>query len=203
MPNDFAPFKLSHHFLIAMPGLDDEVFARSVVYVCDHSENGAMGLVVNQPSELTLQALFERLDLPLDRADLHTTPVLQGGPVHPERGFVLHEPMGQGLQDEAGHAAPTVYAATLRLGQGVEMTTSRDVMEALSSGAGPRRVLMALGCASWSRGQLEAEVADNAWLTVPADVALLWDVPCHQRYDAALGLLGVSAAVLSAQAGRA
>jgi len=183
-----------------MPGLEDEVFARSVVYMCEHSERGAMGLIINKPSDLAMRHLFAKVELPLRREDLVDAPVLQGGPVQTERGFVLHDPI---TVDDPEHQDSAIYASTLTVAGGLEMTTSRDVLEALSSGAGPRRVLVTLGYASWGEGQLESELAENSWLTVPADVGIVFDTPLDQRYERALDLLGLKAWMLSPEAGHA
>ena len=199
MSADSASINLTHHFLIAMPGLEDEVFSRSVVYLCEHSERGALGLVINKPSDINLQSLFDKVDLQLGRSDLMNSPVFQGGPVQTERGFVLHE--ATFARGEA--AAESAYLSTLAIPGGLEMTTSRDVLEAMSSGAGPRRVLVSLGYAAWGRGQLESELAENSWLTVDADTAVIFDTPVDQRYDRALELLGVHAWTLSSVAGHA
>ncbi len=195
MSADSAPINLTHHFLIAMPGVEDEVFAKSVVYLCEHSERGALGLVINKPSEIMLKGLFDKVDLPLRRDDLSASPVFHGGPVQTERGFVLHEPMTSG--------AESAYASTMTIPGGLEMTTSKDVLEALSTGAGPRRVFISLGYSSWGEGQLESELSENSWLTVGADAALIFDTPIEQRYAKALALLGVSELMLSAVAGHA
>lgn len=199
MPADSAPINLTHHFLIAMPGLDDASFARSVVYLCEHSERGALGLIINKPSDINLKSLFDKVDLSLRREDLSQEPVYQGGPVQTERGFVLHDPMGTDSADpdESG------YASTLTIPGGLAMTTSKDVLEALSTGAGPRRVMVTLGYSSWGEGQLESELAENAWLTVGADPAVIFDTPVQERYDRALGLLGLQAWMLSPEAGHA
>lgn len=199
MASDSAPINLTHHFLIAMPGLDDASFARSVVYLCEHSERGALGLVINKPSDLSLKGLFDKVDLSLGREDLQQAPVYQGGPVQTERGFVLHEPLlPPGTADDE-----TPYASTLQIPGGLEMTTSKDVLEALSTGAGPRRVLVTLGYASWAEGQLESEIAENTWLTVGADPAVIFDTPVGERYDRALGLLGLQSWMLSPEVGHA
>ena len=199
MPADIPTPHLTHHFLIAMPSLEDSVFERSVVYVCEHSLNGALGLIINKPTDLMLPELFERIELNFGREDLREMPVFLGGPVQTERGFVLHDPM-RGA-DEASEESG--YASTLRIPGGLDMTTSKDVLEALASGVGPRRVLVTLGYASWSEGQLESELADNSWLTVAADAALIFEMPVAQRYDGALGLLGLEAWRLAPQAGHA
>ncbi|MGA0569941.1 YqgE/AlgH family protein [Variovorax sp. VNK109] len=200
MPADSASsINLTHHFLIAMPGLQDEVFSRSVVYLCEHSERGALGLVINKPSDINLRNLFEKVELPLHRSDLKEAPVLQGGPVQTERGFVLHEAISAGED-----SSEAVYASTMFIeGAGLEMTTSKDVLEALSTGAGPRKVLVSLGYSSWGEGQLESELAENSWLTVGADPAVIFDTPIEQRYDRALALLGLQSWMLSPDAGHA
>ena len=199
MTSDSAPINLTHHFLIAMPGLEDESFARSVVYLCEHSERGALGLIINKPTDITLKGLFDKVDLSLRREDLTKEPVFQGGPVQTERGFVLHEPM---LMDK-GETDESAYASTMTIPGGLEMTTSKDVLEALSTGAGPRRVLITLGYSSWGEGQLESELAENAWLTVAADLSVIFDTPVPERYDRALSLLGLQAWMLSPEAGHA
>ena len=197
MSADSAPINLTNHFLIAMPGLSDELFGRSVVFMCEHSERGALGLVINKPSDIVLSRLFEKVELPLGRTDLATLPVFQGGPVQTERGFVLHEAI------EGGSDGESVFASTLSIPGGLEMTTSKDVLEALSSGAGPRKVFVSLGYASWGQGQLESEISENSWLTVPADPALIFEAPVEQRYDRAMALLGLQAWMLSPDAGHA
>jgi putative transcriptional regulator len=190
---------LTHHFLIAMPGLEDETFSRSVVYLCEHSARGALGLVINKPSDINLKNLFDKVDLPLQRVDLTDSPVLQGGPVQTERGFVLHEAVMAAPPDEG----ESIYASTMAIPGGLEMTTSKDVLEALSTGAGPRKVLVSLGYSAWGEGQLESELAENSWLTVEADTAVIFDTPIAERYDRALLLLGLQSWMLSPQAGRA
>lgn len=199
MTGDFALTNLTNHFLIAMPGLQDAVFSRSVVYVCEHNERGALGLVINKPSDIDLRRLFEKVDLPLHRDDLSEAPVFQGGPVQTERGFVLHEPTF-GAVDQPGDP---VYASTMVIPGGLEMTTSKDVLEAISTGAGPRRVLVTLGYSAWGEGQLESELSDNAWLTVAASPSVIFDTPVAQRYDQALLLLGLEAWMLSPDVGHA
>jgi putative transcriptional regulator len=212
MSTDSAPINLTHHFLIAMPGLEDAVFHKSVVYMCEHSERGALGLVINKPADMSLKRLFEKVDLPLMRADLSDAPVFQGGPVQTERGFVLHEAMVATKGSDKAEDAPkntengeqeSIYASTLTMRGGLEMTTSKDVLEALASGAGPRKVLVTLGYSSWAEGQLETEIAENSWLTVGADPAVIFDTPVEKRYERALSLLGLEAWMLSTQAGHA
>ena len=195
MPLESEPTNFTHHFLIAMPGLEDDMFAKSVIYMCEHSERGALGLVINKPSDISLQKLFDKVELPLNREDLMLAPVFQGGPVQTERGFVLHESMMPGLE--------SVYASTMTIPGGLEMTTSKDVLEALSAGNGPRQVFVSLGYSSWGEGQLESEISDNSWLTVAADPAVIFDTPVEQRYDKALLLLGLQSWMLSPEAGHA
>ncbi|MBC7393937.1 MULTISPECIES: YqgE/AlgH family protein [unclassified Variovorax] len=199
MASDSAPMNLTHHFLIAMPGLADKAFRRSVIYLCEHSERGALGLVINKPSDMNLKGLFEKIELHLSRPELGEAPVFQGGPVQTERGFVLHEPVFA----EGDKPEESVYASTMTIPGGLEMTTSKDVLEALATGAGPRKVLVSLGYAAWEQGQLESELAENSWLTVDADPAVIFDTPIEQRYDRALLLLGLEAWKLSPDAGHA
>ena len=190
MPSDSAPINLTNHFLIAMPGLEDEAFARSVVYLCEHSERGALGLIINKPSDLSLKALFDKVDLSLRRSDLSDAPVLQGGPVQTERGFVLHDPVG-------------IYVSSLAVPGGLEMTTSKDVLEAVANGSGPHRFLLTLGYAGWGAGQLEDELSRNGWLTVQADPEIIFSVPPEERFAAAIRLLGIDISMLSGDAGHA
>ena len=195
MPLDSDPINLTHHFLIAMPGLNDETFAKSVIYMCEHSGRGALGLVINKPSDINLKNLFDKVELPLTREDLTTSPVFHGGPVQTEHGFVLHECMMPGNE--------SIYASTMTIPGGLEMTTSKDVLEALSTGAGPKKIFVSLGYSSWGEGQLESEISDNSWLTVAADPAVIFDTPVEQRYSAALMLLGLESWMLSPVAGHA
>lgn len=192
---DSARINLTNQFLIAMPGMADENFAGAVVYLCEHTEKGALGLVINKPIDIKLKNLFEKVELTLDREDLADAPVYFGGPVQTERGFVLHEK----LSDEGGH-----YNSTMAIpGGDLEMTTSKDVLEALSHGAGPRRILVTLGYSGWGAGQLEDELGRNGWLTVHAAPEIIFDTPVSQRYDKALALLGIDPRMLSGEAGHA
>lgn len=196
MSADSASINLTSHFLIAMPSLSDELFSRSVIFMCEHSERGALGLVINKPSDILLPRLFEKVDLMMGRSDLNERPVFQGGPVQTERGFVLHEAI-------EGGEGESVYASTLSIPGGLEMTTSKDVLEAMASGAGPRKVFVTLGYSSWGQGQLESEITENSWLTVEADHSLIFDVPVEQRYERAMALLGLQPWMLSPDAGHA
>ena len=185
---------LTNQLLIAMPGMVDGNFAGTVVYLCEHNGKGALGLVINRPTDINLRHLFEKVDLSLERDDLAERPVFMGGPVQTERGFVLHD----SLDDDGGH-----YNSSLKIAGGLEMTTSRDVLEAISSGAGPRRVFITLGYAGWSAGQLEEELSRNGWLSVAADPELIFATPVEQRYDKALSLLGIDRGFLMGEAGHA
>ena len=185
---------LTNQFLIAMPGMAGDTFAGSVIYMCEHTEKGALGLVINKPIDIKLKNLFEKVELTLDRDDLAEAPVYFGGPVQTERGFVLHERLG----DNGGH-----YNSSLQIPGGLEMTTSKDVLEALSNGSGPKKVLVTLGYSGWGAGQLEDEMRRNSWINVGAAPEIIFDTPVEQRYDKALSLLGIDARMLSQEAGHA
>jgi putative transcriptional regulator len=188
------PVNFTNQFLIAMPGMAGEAFAGTVIYLCEHTENGALGLVINKPIDIKLKSLFEKVDLVLDREDISDHPVFFGGPVQSERGFVLHER----LSDDGGH-----YSSSLKIPGGLEMTTSRDVLEALASGAGPKKVLITLGYSGWGAGQLEDEMGRNNWINVSAEPGIIFDTPVYQRYEKALSLLGIDPRMLSQAAGHA
>jgi putative transcriptional regulator len=182
---------LGNHFLIAVPGMSDPNFSRSVTLVCQHSAEGAMGLMLNRHSEYRLGDVLDQMQIQTTDAVLAATPVLLGGPVQPERGFVLHD-AGEETWDSTFQVSPTL-----------SLTTSRDILAAMARGAGPRHALVALGYAGWGEGQLEAELQDNAWLTVEADRAILFDTPIEQRWSAAARLMGVDLTLLTDYAGHA
>ena len=186
---------LTNQFLIAMPGMASDAFAGAVVYLCEHTAEGALGLVINKPIDIKLKSLFEKVELTLDREDLASAPVYFGGPVQTERGFVLHD---KRPADSAAYNSTLVIA-----GGSLEMTTSKDVLEALSSGGGPKRVLVTLGYSGWGAGQLEDELGRNGWLTVDATPEVIFDTPAEKRYERALSLLGIDLSVLSQEAGHA
>ncbi len=188
-----ARIDLTNQFLIAMPGMRDENFAGTVIYLCEHTERGALGLVINKPIDIKLKNLFEKVELSLDREEFAEQPVYFGGPVQTERGFVLHEKLG----------LETVYNSTMSVPGGLEMTTSKDVLEAMSNGAGPKKVLVTLGYSGWQAGQLEDEIGRNGWLTVDADPAVIFDTPIERRYERAVSLLGFDPLMLSQDAGHA
>jgi putative transcriptional regulator len=187
---------LANQFLIAMPGMVDDTFSGTVVYLCDHTENGALGLVINRPTDVDLASLFDKIDLQLEIQPIAGEPVYFGGPVQTDRGFVLHE------QGSLPH-----YSSSLRVPDGLAMTTSKDILEAVVAGDGPQRFMMTLGYAGWSAGQLEDEIARNGWLNVPAPksqmVDIIFDTPDEYKYDKVLALLGIDPGFLSAEAGHA
>ena len=188
---------LAQHFLIAMPGMEDDLFAQSVVYICEHGAHGALGLVINKPADLLLDDLFEQVSMPLGRKDLQGTSILWGGPVQTERGFVLHPRV------EDPESKLSAYDSSMTMADGLQLTTSRDILQELSEGRGPERLLVTLGYSAWDGGQLEDELKRNSWLTVPASHAVMFDTPVSQRYEKAMELLGIHPGMLSSAAGRA
>ena len=180
---------LTRHFLIAMPAMSDPNFSRTLTFVCEHNERGALGIVVNRPIEANLGTLFRQVEIELPDSQLSGQPVYFGGPVQMEHGFVLHRPVGS-------------WKSTLPVGD-VGLTTSRDILEAMAHGQGPHEQLVALGYAGWAPGQLENEILNNGWLTVQADLDVIFNVPPEERYGAAMQVLGVNAANLSEEAGHA
>ena len=192
---DASRINLTNQFLIAMPGMADGNFAGAVVYLCEHTEKGALGLVINKPIDIKLKNLFEKVELSLTRDDLADQPVYFGGPVQTERGFVLHERQSDEVEP---------YSSTLSIpGGSLDMTTSKDVLEALSNGAGPKKILVTLGYCGWGAGQLEDELGRNGWLTVDAQPEVIFDTPIEKRYERALSLLGFDPRMLSQEAGHA
>jgi putative transcriptional regulator len=185
-----APGTLANQLLIALPALADPNFSRSVALVCQHDDEGAMGVVVNRASEYTLGEVFRQMGIDSDDADLNARPVLAGGPVHPERGFVLHD----GKRE---------WDSSLAIADGLYVTTSRDVLVAMARGEGPASVTVALGCAGWGAGQLEHELVENSWLTVPADAEVLFALPLEARWQAAAGRIGVDLARIADYSGHA
>jgi putative transcriptional regulator len=181
---------LTNHFLIAMPAMADPNFSRTLTYVAEHNDQGALGIIVNRPLDMTLTTLFERIDLPLHAAGFEAQPVYFGGPVQTDRGFVLHRPAGE-------------WHSTLKVNDDIGLTSSRDILQSLGENGEPGEVLVSLGYAGWSPGQLEQELAANAWLTVPADLSIIFDLPPEERFAAALQELGVDFANLSEVAGHA
>jgi putative transcriptional regulator len=185
---------LVDHFLIAMPSMLDPVFGGTVVYMCEHNDEGALGVIINKATDMTMDVLFERIELSLEieagRVPSDKKPVMFGGPVQVERGFVLHAPHG-------------AYSSMMKVTDDIALTTSKDVLEAVAVGNGPKRLLVTLGCSGWSAGQLEEEIGRNGWLTVRADPAIIFDLPIEERFAAAMKLLGIDPMMLAGEAGHA
>ncbi|MDH4273572.1 MAG: YqgE/AlgH family protein [Gammaproteobacteria bacterium] len=182
---------MSNHFLIAMPHLRDPNFFHGVTFVCEHNENGAMGIVINRPMpEITLGEVFEQLGLTTENQNLMQQAVFFGGPVERERGFVVHQPIG-------------TWSSTLTVAEELGVTSSRDIIEALTRDEGPKRTFIALGYAGWGPGQLEKEITDNSWLSLPADPRLIFDVPIERRWEEAARLLGIDINSISSDVGHA
>lgn len=191
---------LTGHFLIAMPNMQDPLFADSVTYICTHNADGAMGIIINRPTDMNMETLFEKINIPLENNQLSNQPVLFGGPVQTERGFVLHTIEPDANQDE--------WNSSLLVSEEIVLTTSKDILEASAKGAGPQKMLLTLGYAGWTAGQLESEMLQNAWLSVePKDKKilkrLLYDTEHSEKYHAAIQLLGIDPSMLSDTAGHA
>lgn len=181
---------LTHHFLIAMPNMADPNFSRTLTYIAEHNERGALGVIVNRPIDMTLATLFERIEIPLLDPEIGGQPVYFGGPVQTDRGFVLHRPAGS-------------WQSSLQINEALALTSSRDILQSVGAEGTPEDLLVTLGYAGWDAGQLEHELADNAWLTVPADPGIIFDLPPEERLAAAMLSLGVDFANLSEVAGHA
>jgi putative transcriptional regulator len=181
---------LTEHFLLAMPAMTDPHFAKTLTFICEHNAQGALGVVVNRPIDMTLETLLQQIDIAPVSANARALAVHYGGPVQTDRGFVLHSPAG-------------AWQSTLRVSETIGLTTSKDILQAVARDAGPAQLLVTLGYAGWAPGQLEHELAQNAWLTVAADPRILFDIPADQRYEAALKLLGIDLSMLSDDAGHA
>lgn len=182
---------LGNHFLIAVPAMSDPNFSRSVSLVCQHTAEGAMGLMLNRTSEYCLGDVLAQMQIHTENPILAAVPVLIGGPVQPERGFVLHEP---GTVD---------WDSTFKVSDELSLTTSRDILAAMARGEGPARALVALGYAGWDEGQLETELQDNAWLAVSADRSIVFDTPIELRWSAAARLMGIDLTLLTDYSGHA
>ncbi len=188
--SDTQEGSLRDHFLLAMPALTDAIFANSITYLCEHNEEGAMGIVINHPLDLCVEEVLEHLDMSAS-GRLREIPVMAGGPVHMDRGFVLHRP----TQER--------WESTLDITADISLTTSRDVLAAIAEDRGPPDNLIALGYAGWSAGQLESEISENSWLTLPAESAIIFDTPYHLRASTAASRLGIDLNLISAEAGHA
>ncbi len=181
---------LTNHFLIAMPSLKDPNFFHGVTYICEHNEEGAMGIMINRPLDIELGEVLGQMQISNERPEVAEIPIFLGGPVQCERGFVLHKPHGQ-------------WEATLKVTAEIGVTSSRDILEAIARGEGPQQCLIALGYAGWAAGQLEQEMAENAWLSVPADDKIIFTTPYDQRWESAAALTGVDIKRLSSEIGHA
>ena len=180
----------NQQLLIAMPGMQDPNFNRGVTLMCQHTEDGALGITINRNSDLTLKDVLNQLEIDCDDDEIADQPVLEGGPVQQERGFVLHTPAGS-------------WDSTSAVAPGIFVTTSRDILEAIAQNRGPEKYLVALGYAGWSAGQLEDELKENAWLNTSADSTIVFDSPIHDRWSAAVQSLGIDAAMLQPVGGHA
>ncbi len=185
-----SKFDLTNHFLIAMPAMQEGFFAGTLTYICEHDENGALGIVINRPISLTLGDMFNQVNIPLRQQSLAAMPVHVGGPVQTERGFVLHDTKRE-------------WQSTLRITDRLALTTSRDILQAIGEGRGPDHLLVALGYAGWEPGQLEHEINENIWLTVPANERILFELTAEERLPAAMELLGVNYSMLVEDVGHA
>ncbi len=181
---------LSNQFLIAMPSLRDPNFSQTVTYICAHNEDGAMGLVINRPANCELGEILTQMEMSPDDRAIAKLPVYQGGPVHTDRGFVLHEPDSR-------------WDSSIRVSDALGITTSRDILHAISENTGPENFLIALGYAGWTAGQLEEEIKENTWLNVSADPEIIFNTPCELRWTSATALLGIEHHQLSTGCGHA
>jgi len=193
-PMPTSDLNLVNHFLIAMPSMQDPMFGGSVIYLCEHNERGALGVIINKPTDMTIGTLLDRIDIKISitpdlRQDTKKL-VMFGGPVQDDRGFVLHTPIAH-------------FTSSLKINDNIAFTTSRDVLEAVAQGRGPKNILVSVGYAGWGAGQLEEEIIKNGWLTVPADPQILFELPIEQRLAASMKLLGFDPTMLSGQAGHA
>ena len=170
---------LTHHFLIAMPAMVDSIFSKTLTYVCEHNEQGALGIVINRSTDMTLINLFRQLSISPADSLAESVPVLFGGPVQLDCGFVLHRPVGS-------------WQSTLSVNQEIGLTTSMDILKAIANAEGPSQALIAMGYAGWAAGQIEHELAQNAWLTVPASIDVIFELPSEERLPAAMQLLGIN-----------
>jgi len=181
---------LSNHFLIAMPSLEDPNFHHTTTYICEHDENGALGIIINRPLNMKLGEILQHMDIVANSEEIASQPVYMGGPVQNDRGFVLHQPPGD-------------WEATLRVTDSIGVTSSSDILAAIAAGEGPQKALVTLGYAGWGSGQLEQEIAANAWLSGPASTEILFDTPSEERWLAAAALIGVDLNLLTGEMGHA
>ncbi len=184
------PSSLANQLLIAMPGMEDPNFSNTVTLICEHNADGALGIIINRPLSLNMGGLFRQLSIDVSNPIIADEPVVMGGPVGPERGFVLH-----GGEDQ--------FESSLRVSQDICLTLSRDIIDAMAEGEGPDRHLVALGYAGWEAGQLEEEILENSWLNVPARTDIVFDMPFARRWTAAAEILGIDISRIAPEAGRA
>lgn len=182
--------QLNHHLLIAMPAMQDPNFNQSVTYICEHNAYGAIGIVINRPTQLRLKHIFTRLDILVNNQQANEIPLLAGGPVRQEQGFIIHRPIGQ-------------WRSSLEVASDIAITTSSDILEAIAQGEGPTELLIALGYAGWGASQLEKEMMGNTWLSCPATTELLFKVPFGQRWQFSAHSIGVNINNLSSDIGHA
>jgi len=184
------PTNLTNQLLIAMPGLNDTSFFHTVTYIFSHNEYGALGIVINRPLELDLGEVLKQMDFKTSNNQINNTTVYYGGPVQTDRGFVLHEPNAK-------------WQSTINVSNKISVTTSMDILKAISEGKGPKKLFIALGYAGWQAGQLEQEIKDNAWLNAPSGSEIIFDAPFGRRWESAAALLGIDLERLSSQIGHA
>lgn len=181
---------LTNHFLIAMPSMDDPNFSQSVTYVCEHNDEGAMGIVINRPLDVSVAEVLDQLEIEGKAGQQNSDPVYSGGPVLSERGFILHRPHGK-------------WESSLNVTSDIAVTTSKDILGALGAGIGPEESIFALGYAGWGAGQLEAEMSENTWLSAPANIDILFRVPPERRWVEAARLIGIDPRLISGSSGHA
>lgn len=181
---------LANHLLIAMPSLSDPNFEKTVIYLCEHHEQGSVGLIINRPMHFPLSIVFDQLEIEPIRIEINKLPLMYGGPVQPERGFVIHKQTGE-------------WRSSLLLQDEVTVTTSNDIIRAIATDNGPKDVLVTLGYSAWVENQLEKEVVDNIWLVCPYKAEILYDVPFDERWEYAGSTLGIKMNQLSSAAGHA
>lgn len=183
-------YNLTGHFLIAMPSLDDGFFNQAVTYICEHDANGSFGIIINQPTDITLKQVTDEMQIETgDDFDANKT-IYIGGPVDQGRGFILHRPVGE-------------WTSSLKVSDDIALTTSRDILQAIVKNEGPEDTIIALGYAGWAAGQLDNEIASNTWLSCPADEQIIFDTPVEERWKSAAKLLGIDLSLLSNDAGHA
>ena len=181
---------LTNNFIIAMPGLVDDNFNHTVTYICEHNENGSFGIVINRITDVTLDEVIHQMEIEHSNSNTHDKFIYHGGPVQPERVFILHRPLGK-------------WSSSLKINAQMALTTSSDIIEAIAHEEGPEQSIIALGYAGWSPGQLEQELADNIWLNCPADEQIIFDIPVEKRWQAAADLIGIDLQLLSNDTGHA